>query len=117
VCDEQRNADALAVIMRRFGFSTYAFYDAASVLEFAATVTPDLMITEVQSPGMNGVDLAIALRKLVPDVKMLLFADQACTEDLLSKARDSGYVFSVLAKPISPTDLLAQISSLMSPAE
>lgn len=113
VDDEHLTADTLAVILRRFGFSAFAFYDAASALEFAVTVTPDIIISDVQMPGMNGVDLAIALRKSAPEVKMLLFSGQACTADLLSKAHDNGYTFSVLAKPIHPTDLLAEISSLM----
>lgn len=117
VDDEQQNADTLVVMLRQSGFSAYAFYDAASALEFAATVTPDVMITDVQLLGMNGMDLAITLRKLAPEVKMLLFCGQACSEDLRSKARDSGYTFSVLAEPISPTDLLAQISALMSAVE
>ena len=113
VDDESLIADTLAVILRRFGFSAFAFYDAASVQEFALTVTPDIVITDVQMPGMNGVDLAIALRKSSPEVKVLLFSGQASTADLLSKAQDNGYTFSVLAKPIHPTDLLAEVSSLM----
>jgi DNA-binding response OmpR family regulator len=113
VDDEHLIADTLVVILRRSGFSAFAFYDAASALEFAATVTPDIVISDVQMSGMNGVDLAIALRKSAPEVKMLLFSGQASTADLLSKAHDNGYTFSVLAKPIYPTDLLAQVSSLM----
>ncbi len=113
VDDEPLIADTLAVILRRFGFSAFAFYDAASALEFAVTVTPDIVITDVQMPGMNGVDLAITLRKSAPEVRVLLFSGQASTADLLSKASDNGYTFSVLTKPMHPTDLLAQVSSLM----
>ncbi len=113
VDDEPLIADTLAVILRRIGFSAFAFYDAANALEFAMTVTPDIVITDVQMPEMNGVDFAIALRKSVPEVKVLLFSGQASTADLLSKARDKVYTFSVLAKPIHPADLLPQVSSLM----
>jgi len=113
VDDEHLIADTLSVVLRRFGFSAFAFYDAASAQEFAVTVTPDIVISDVQMPGMNGVDLAIALRESAPEVKVLLFSGQASTADLLSKAHDNGYTFSVLAKPIHPTELLAQVSSLM----
>ncbi len=117
VDDERVIADTLVVILRRIGFAAFGFYDAESALELVATVVPDLVITDVQMPGMNGVDLAITLRKSAPDVKVLIFSGQASTADLLSKARSDGFSFSVLAKPVHPSDLLAQVCSLMDGAK
>jgi len=67
----------------------------------------------VMMPGMNGVDLAIEVTKSKPACKVLLFSGQASTADLLRSARESGYSFSMLSKPVHPADLLAHISTLM----
>jgi len=46
----------------------------------------------------------------VPNCRVLLFSGHASTADMLARARESGHDFAVLAKPLHPTELLAQIS-------
>jgi DNA-binding response OmpR family regulator len=113
VDDELVIADTLAAILRNSGFTAFAAYDAESALDFLETIKPDLLITDVKMPGMNGVELAIEVTKSSPACKILLFSGQASTADLLSTARESGYSFSMLAKPVHPADLLAHISTLI----
>jgi CheY-like chemotaxis protein len=72
-----------------------------------------MMITDVCMPGMSGIELAIAIREAIPDCKVLLFSGQASTADLLATARDAGYEFEALSKPIHPTELLARISKCL----
>jgi len=59
---------------------------------------------------MNGIELAIAVRQAVPSCRVLLFSGHSSTADMLARARESGHDFAVLAKPLHPTELLAQIS-------
>jgi CheY-like chemotaxis protein len=60
-------------------------------------------------PGMTGVELAIQFKQSQPECKILLFSGQAATSDLLRKAREQGYEFELLAKPVHPADLLARL--------
>ena len=62
---------------------------------------------------MSGIDLAIALTKLIPACKVLLFSGQAATIDLLAKAREDGHEFTTLTKPVHPTDMLRRISECL----
>jgi len=110
VDDETVIADTLAVILGQAGLTVMVAYDGPSALEFAKIVPPDLLLTDVVMPGMTGVDLAIALTQAVPACKVLLFSGQAATADLLSEA---GADFTVLAKPLHPTDLLARLSQTL----
>lgn len=117
VDDEQVIADTLSMILSRSGFSTMPAYNAAHALELAITTPPDLMISDVMMPGMNGVDLAITMTRAFPACKVLLFSGQAATVDLLDEARLAGHHFTLLNKPVHPTDLLTRISQCLSSAD
>ncbi len=113
VDDETLIADSLAAILRQSGFAAMAAYDGLSALEIARVVPPDLLLSDVAMPGMSGIDLAIAISQATPGCKVILFSGQAATVDLLSTARDAGYDFTTLAKPLHPTELLARISETL----
>ena len=55
------------------------------------------------------------IRNILPDCKILLITGHANYEHLLDNARAQGFDFEVLAKPISPPDLLSRLELLYSP--
>jgi DNA-binding NtrC family response regulator len=112
VDDERSIADTLVVILKKQGFAATAAYDGKSALDAALLVPPNVLITDVVMPGMSGIELAIEVKKALPDCQILLFSGQAATIDLLAEAAKSGYSFNVLAKPVHPTDLLAHVAEL-----
>lgn len=111
VDDEPCIADTLATILQRSGYEVRPFYDAQSALEQFDALRPELVITDVMMPGMNGVEMAILIKQRHPDCKILLFSGQAATVNLLETARKQGYEFDILAKPVHPSDLLAKIKT------
>jgi DNA-binding NtrC family response regulator len=117
VDDEACIADTLAVILRKAGYAAEAFYDAESALSHAESCCPELVISDVAMPGMNGVEMAVLFRERHPACKVLLFSGHACTADLLEKVRGQGYDFELLAKPIYPTDLLARLANVSHESE
>ena len=108
VDDEAVIADTLTVILRHSGFAAKAFYDPAEVLKAAELVVPDLVISDVVMPGMNGMELAKRIRSLYPPCRLFLFSGHAETRDTLKNAQ-SELDFEILQKPIHPSDLLARI--------
>ena len=115
VDDEKVIADTLAVILRSSGYQATAFYNAQSALEQAGIRCPDLVITDVVMPGMNGVEMAVLFRGRHPECKILLFSGQASTVNLLATAAAQGSAFELLTKPLHPTDLLARVATLWEP--
>jgi DNA-binding response OmpR family regulator len=113
VDDERVIADSLAAILSVHGFAVLTAYDGRGALELASVIPPELLISDVMMPGMSGTELAIAIIQSVPDCKVLLFSGQAATVDLLARARDQGHDFTLLAKPIHPTDMLRRISECL----
>ena len=109
VDDERVIADTLAIILNQHGFDASAVYTGMEAVERARSVKPELVISDVIMPDMNGIEAAIHIRKFLPDCKILLFSGQAATADLLESARAQGHEFEILAKPVHPQDLLAKL--------
>jgi CheY-like chemotaxis protein len=107
--DERVIADTLAMILDQSGFETRAVYSGEKALELAETFRPDMLISDVIMADVNGIEAAIRMRALLPEIKILLFSGQAATADLLEKARADGYEFEILAKPVHPQDLLSRL--------
>jgi DNA-binding NtrC family response regulator len=112
VDDEPVIAQTLAIILNRAGFAATAFDRPQKAIDAANITKPDLLISDVMMPGMTGVQLAIYFRTIQPECKILLFSGQASTADLMNEAREKGYDFDLLSKPVHPTGLLAKAANL-----
>ena len=107
--DERVIADTLSMILNQSGFETRVAYSGEQAVEIAGEFHPEMLISDVIMVGVNGIDAAIEIRRMLPEIKVLLFSGQAATADLLEKARARGYDFEILAKPVHPQDLLARM--------
>lgn len=108
VDDESVVADSLATILSRAGFATMTAYDGRTALELARAVPPELLISDVAMPAMNGIELAVAVVNAIPECQVLLFSGHATTKDLTA-ARAAGYNFPLLRKPIHPAEMVKRV--------
>src|SRR5580693_1946313 len=108
VDDEPLVADTLAMILTHAGYHAVRAYDARTALKIASVQAPDLLISDVAMPGMNGVELALAMVEQAPDCKVVLFSGHAQSVDLV-RAHDAGYEFPLMAKPMHPSEMLRQV--------
>ena len=102
-------ADTLADILNDAGFEAVVAYEARAALQIAEKLRPQCLLTDVVMPVMNGVELAIAVRQMLPATKILLLSGQAGISDILRQGRQQGYEFELIAKPIHPEKLLDQL--------
>ena len=117
VDDESAIADTVTEILSRSGYAATAAYDGNDALETALLSPPELLITDVVLPGMSGIELAITVKRIFPDCKILLFSGQAATADLMANARNAGHHFTLLSKPVHPRDLLTSVAAMLKPRE
>jgi CheY-like chemotaxis protein len=109
VDDERLIADTVRDILEGAGFDVIVTYDGWTALEMAARLRPDYLLSDVSMPRMNGVDLAIAMRKMYPPTRILLFSGQAGISEILASGRNQGYEFDLVAKPIHPLKLIERL--------
>jgi len=115
VDDERQIADTLVLILDSEGYAAEAAHDGTSALEICQQKIPDLLLSDVLIPGMNGVELAIVVRRQFPGCHILLLSGQAETSEILNDAKRRGHDFDLLAKPIHPDELLIRIKELIGP--
>lgn len=113
VDDEQLIAQSLRDILSRAGFDTVFALSGAQAIELAEEICPDIVISDVIMPDLDGVQTAIRIQRSCPNVRIMLFSGQAATSDILEKARAEGHHFDLLPKPIHPARLIAAIRKLM----
>jgi DNA-binding response OmpR family regulator len=114
VDDEAVIATTLAMILRQSGFEAHSFEKPEEALSASRGMAPDLLITDVVMPVLTGIELALQLRELFPECKVLLFSGQPATAELLHAARSKGHDFETLPKPMHPLEMLDRVGSMLS---
>jgi DNA-binding NtrC family response regulator len=97
--------------LRQAQFDVETFYDARSALLRASDCLPDVLVSDISMPEMDGIALAKALRERNPNCKVILISGNPKwkTRTNLEGAGSDGFV--VLSKPFPLTKLLSLIES------
>ena len=109
VDDESVIAETVVEILRGEGFETMAVPNGEAAVELAKSFPPDVVLSDVIMPGLNGIETGIRVREIVPSCKIILFSGHVATGDLLENAGRQGHRFEILAKPIRPEELISVI--------
>src|SRR5690349_6526896 len=109
VDDERLIAETTGEILKRAGYHALTAFDGEAALAMALQFQPEFVLTDIVMPKMNGVDLAIALRKSLPKTEIVLLSGQAGIMDILEDARNEGYSFELIGKPVHPERILERL--------
>jgi DNA-binding NtrC family response regulator len=105
VDDDASFRTSLAANLELEGHQVTEAGDGARAVELVRAGLFDLVITDVRMPGMNGVDVFREVRRLRPEVPVILMTAFAL-ERLLSDALGEG-VYAMLSKPFSVDHAIA----------
>src|ERR1051326_5211437 len=111
VDDDALIAESLADILNGEGFEATAVFSGQDAIEWARRTQPDIIVSDVVMPEMNGIEAATFIREFLPQCRIILFSGQALTNNLLAEARAQGQTFEMLAKPVNPYSLIAVLHS------
>ena len=89
--------------------SVIAAKNGIDALEKMNTTPPDIILSDVRMPRMNGIALAEQVRSLYPDCIILFLSGYADKEYLMSAIRLEAYQY--IEKPISMEDITAHVSN------
>ncbi|WP_139143111.1 response regulator, partial [Janthinobacterium sp. HH106] len=74
VDDNVDAADTLAAVLDMMGHATQVAHDGAQALAVAPQFLPDVIFLDIGLPGMNGYEVARALRRIPAGAKVVLVA-------------------------------------------
>ncbi len=104
----------LAMLLKNaIGDSFYSFHispNGEDGLAMFKTLSPDIVITDIMMPRMNGLEMSKEIRVLNEDIPIIILSAFSETDKFLN-AIDIGVV-KYLIKPFDPDELLEYISSL-----
>ena len=116
VDDEPIIADTIAKILEQQRFSALAAYDGETAIEIALLNPPQLVVSDVMMPGMNGIELGMKIRRMFPDCSVILSSGQSASSNLLMAALSAGNHFVFLEKPVHPKVLLKHVKESLKQA-
>jgi CheY-like chemotaxis protein len=106
VVDDDRDAcDAIAAALEQVGYVVETSTDPLEALSMLATFVPDLLLTDLQMPRMDGLELIHRVRASGTRVPAVLMTGAAETYDLCTGANAYGAV-ACLVKPINLEQLI-----------
>ena len=112
--DQQDNRQILRDLLTSADFEVIEAIDGEAGLAAAATHRPDLVLMDIQLPGIDGYE---ATRRLKADTALTAIPVIAITAYELNEAEDKARAAgcdAYMAKPISPRQLLAKVREYLS---
>ena len=107
--------DVIAQTLREFldgeGFAVAVAPDAPAALDLAARFEPDVVLCDIQLPGMDGLELLDRLLKVRPETMAVMITAYATVENAVAAFRRGAQDY--LMKPVMFDELLAKLDRLM----
>lgn len=124
VDDDRDHLDAAVDLMDASGFGAHGFDGAPAALAALDGAAPDVVVTDLRMPGMDGFALLDAIRAMagrdIPvivltghgDVPHAVEAIQRGAEDFLEKPYDADHLLMVIERTVRARDTRAEVTRL-----
>lgn len=107
VDDEQSIIELLTASLQFHGFEVHSATDGATALSLAKRIVPDVIVTDVMMPGLDGFDLVRALRADGYRMPALFLTARDAVEDRVAGLTLGGDDY--ITKPFSLAEVVARI--------
>ena len=111
VDDDSALGGYLCRVLRTGGFDVAHELDAHTALSRVQGEQWDLLMTDIELPGMNGLELLERVREMVPDLPVAVLTGHPSVDYAVTALRGAAAEF--MSKPVSGADLLAKATELI----
>ena len=102
--DERILRISLADELRDAGYQVFEFAEASGVLQKIREEIPDLLITDIRMPGIDGLELLERVKQLSPDTVVVVMTAFASVDTAIKALKLGAYDY--LAKPFRKEEIL-----------
>lgn len=128
VDDEDFVRFAFSESLREAGFGTFDAPGGREAMEVVAEERPDAVLIDLKMPGMSGIETMLALKRIDPDIPMIIITGHADVSaaveaikvgayDFIVKPPDFERLFVILKRAIEQSDLVKEIKRLHTAVE
>jgi len=94
------------------GYIVETAQNGAEALKKVSARTPSLILLDVKMPGMNGLETLDKIKKLVPDIPVVMMT--AYTElDTVMAAKDDGLIQHYMSKPFDLNEIRRMVKEIL----
>ena len=107
VDDKEMMRDSVGSTLTRAGFKVRTCADARTALTEIATRRPDCVVTDLNMPGMSGIELAGEVHKLDDELPIILMTAYGTIETAVQAMKNGAYDF--ITKPFEGDELIISV--------
>ena len=105
VDDEPSIVETLRILLKTEGFATHTAVGGRAGLELLEALRPDIVVSDVRMPGVDGLQLLAAAREHDAALPVILMTAQATLQTAIQAVNDGAFYY--LQKPFRNDDLVA----------
>jgi two-component system, LuxR family, response regulator FixJ len=111
VDDDATACESLSALLEAYGYDCNAYPSGSQVLSAVAARAPDCLVSDVQMPGMTGLDLLAAIKPQHPDLPVIIMTGFADVPMAVTAMKQGAFDF--LEKPIHGDALLGVVRTAL----
>ena len=103
--DESSILESLRILLRNEGFTPHVAQGGRQGLEQIASLSPDIVLTDVRMPNVDGIEVLSAVRRQDPGIPVILMTAQATLQSAVQAVNEGAFYY--IQKPFRNDDLVA----------
>jgi DNA-binding NtrC family response regulator len=107
VDDEKTTCEVLKEMIETLGYNTLTAQDGVAAIELFRKENPDLVISDINMPKMDGMELLRQLKEINEDAKIIILTGFPSADTIIETIENEGFTY--LVKPVKLSSLEAVI--------
>ena len=103
--DESSILESLRILLRNEGFMPHVAHGGRQGLEQIESLSPDIVLTDVRMPNVDGIEVLSAVRRQDPGIPVILMTAQATLQSAVQAVNEGAFYY--IQKPFRNDDLIA----------
>ncbi len=123
--DDQASREILRIFLNDLGYNVILAKNGEEGFYLFTTQKPDLIITDIMMPGLNGIELLKKIKSVSPNIPVILISAYGQTEiiisgmqlgayDYVEKPFDKRYLNLIVEKALNTSSLSTQLEDVVS---